>query len=141
MKIFCVIWGIVATISGIYLLLGIWFPGLRGAWKRSKVSIGAVTSGGFGLLFISLGLTFLLGVPKPPWNIVALCSVVAAFLLISSGQLMDIKTRDAERRIYQLPGEKQKETPELRRSLYEAIALWVFVIIAALVIIFGTKPK
>jgi hypothetical protein len=125
MTIFRVIFGIFAIIGGGCALLGI----LGGIWGRrrgpkdnyrDRIPIGPVSSRGFGLLFISVGLMSVLGhaMPKPLGIGLAVC-VIAAFFLIIGGLLLDYHAHDVERRAYRLPGEMLTGTPDERQR-------WIF---------------
>ncbi len=138
MSVLRVIWGILAVIGGVYVALGIWLPSLRGQWggvftgkpkgDRDRVRGGAVSSAGFGLLFISLGLISLSGdvMPKPLGAGLVAC-VFAAFFLIIGGWLLDSHVHDSERRAYGLPGESRM-TPEARQR-------WILASCGALILV------
>ena len=139
MTIFRIIFGVFATLGGASALLGVWFPSVRGVWGgpftggppkdyRDRVGAGAVTSAGFGLLFITLGLASLLGnaIPKR-FGIVGLVCVIAAFFLIIGGWLLDSRAHEAERGAYRLPGEPRSGTPDERQR-------WILAACGALIL-------
>src|ERR1041385_1548270 len=129
MTILRVTFGIFAIIGGVCALFGIvrgvWGGGFGGAAPkdhRDRVQVGAVSSAGFGLLFISLGLVSLCGDAMPKSFGVGLVAIVfAAFFLIIGGWLLDSRAHDAERGAYRLPGEIKAGTPAERQRLIIAV--------------------
>ena len=140
MTIFRVILGIILTIIGMSVMLGIWFPGLRGTWGgglsgrapkdfRGRVPTGAVSSAGFGLSFISVGLALALGhVISKPLGIGLEVCIFAGFFLAIAGSLLDSRAHHVRRGANRLPGEMRLGTPDERQR-------WMFAAFVALLLI------
>jgi hypothetical protein len=147
MRVFQVILGICAIIAGVFSMLGIWFPGLRGVYGgvlsgrapkgyRGQVPVGALSCTASSLIFTSIGLMFLFGraMPKPLAVGLVVCVFIGFFLTIA-GSLFDSRAHDIERGAYRLPQEMRTGTPaERQRWIFAAcVALILIVMILALV--------
>jgi hypothetical protein len=134
MKYFEVIIGVLFIAVGVTGTLGIWIPSLRGQWKGEKFSSGRLSSAGFGLMFITIGLTFLLGDGVKSFKIWLEGLVIITFFLVVSGRLFDSLTHNGGRGVYRLPGESQI-TPQ-KRSRWIGAACGALLLLILLLVIF-----
>jgi hypothetical protein len=149
MSVLRIIWGIGAILAGAYAALGIWLPNLRANWggpfsgrakaDSDRIRAGSVSSAGFGLLFISLGLGSLSGREASPklWGVVLLAGVFAGFFLIIAGWLIDSRAHDTARKVYRLPGETPITTQERDRWIGAACAVLILVLIILVLLFHG----
>ena len=70
----------------VLLVLGIWFPKLRGRWRGTNVRIGSLSATGFALFFAGIACAGLL-----PDSMGSLCLLMAltGFVLAAVGSFRD----------------------------------------------------
>jgi hypothetical protein len=118
-EIFVTAWGIVAVAAGAYGLLGAWFPRFRGRWKGSDRVVAPLSSAGFGLFFLCLGLAALCGgsTPRPVGKVLVVLAV-SGWILVFVGAALDARTRS--RSSFRLPDEPRVRSAEENRA-------WLFI--------------
>ncbi|HEV2318672.1 MAG TPA: hypothetical protein VGV18_02915 [Verrucomicrobiae bacterium] len=84
------VFGISAFAVGVYAALGIWFSGLRGDWKGTKITMGALSCTGLALFFISFGVVWLWGDKVlEDYGVWLAIPIFSGGLLLTIGQVLD----------------------------------------------------
>jgi len=114
-KVFTTLWGVVAVAAGAYGLLGAWLPRFRGRWKGSHTALAPLSSAGFGLFFLCLGLGALCGSSAPRTVGKALVLfATSGWVLVFVGAALEARARS--RGSVQLPSERGVPSPEENRA-------------------------
>ena len=84
------IFPILAILGGVYSVLGIWFPRLRGHWKGTRMTCGLVSCAGIAAFFISLGADFLVEDAVPErYRIWLFLPVILSWIVVAIGYALD----------------------------------------------------
>jgi hypothetical protein len=92
---FQVLAGIAMTVLGLWGLASIFVPAWRGCWKGTRVTCGAVSMTGFGLVFTAAGalLMFSRNFKEPEILALAGPPLIAGVPLVLIGSWLDFRRR------------------------------------------------